>query len=820
MDSLFQDVRFALRTLRVRPVFAAVAIVSIAIGVGATTTVFSAVQALLLRDVPGVAEPDRVVEVGRTMGGQGMDTFSYPEFLDMRAQVSPFEHLAGWRFAPLSFSAGDGGERVLGMLVSHNYFDVMGLRPARGRFFREDEDRTPGTHAVAVVSYRFWQERLRGDADIVGRVIDLNRRSFTVVGVAPADFRGHVVAVHPDVYIPLMMMATAEPGFSAFDSRHSVWFTAVARLARGATVELANAALTATFDRMRKAEPDYYERRSARAMPLAGVPGAGRGPVAAFLGMILALAAVILMITCANVAGMLLARATSREKEIAIRLALGSGRARLVRQLVSESVVLFLAGGIAGVLLAVWGADLLSSIPLPVPIPIDLDLRPDPLVLAFGLALALGTGLSFGLAPALQATTPSLTSSLKQEAARSGSRSGRLRRVFVMAQVGLTLVLLLAAGLFLRSLQRAAQIDVGFDPTDVRMISFDLAIDGYTEDRGPVFVSTLLERVRGLPGVTAASVTTNLPMDLGANETVVHPDGFVAPSDSRALPGRAPGLQTHINIASDGYFETLRVPLRQGRRFGSEDRAGSLPVAIVSGAFAEQAWPEQDAIGKRVHLSPEAGAVLTVVGVVDDVKDQMITDAREPMIYLPHAQNYRPGVTLLVRSTGPEGHGADAVRTVIGSLDPKLSLTPMQSVEDYTAMGLMPQRIGASVTAALGLLALLLSAIGVYGVLAYTVAQQTREIGVRMALGATQRNIVALVLRRGLRLAIPGLVLGVAAGLALARLIRGFILGVPPGDAVTFVGGPVVLLAVVVLATLVPARRASSVDPTAALRAE
>jgi predicted permease len=813
MEVLVQEIRFALRFLRQRPLFALVATLSIAIGIGVNTAIFSAVNALLLRDVPGVSDPERVIEVGRTMGGRGMDTFSYPEFLDMRQQVTPIEHLAGWRMTPLSFSLGGGGERVMGMLVSHNYFDVMGLRPARGRFFREEEDRTPGTHAVAVVSHHFWQERLGGDPAVVGRTIGLNRRSFTVIGVAPAEFRGHIVAISPDVYMPLMMTGAAIPGFDAFETRISVWFTAVGRLAPGATIEQASAALAATFERMREIDAEYYEGRSARAAPLGGVPAGGRTPLTAFLAMILGLAGVILLITCANVAGMLLARATAREKEIAIRLALGSGRARLVRQLVIESIVLFVVGGAAGVLLSIWAADALSSMPLPVPITVDLDLRPDAIVLAFGLAAALGTGLLFGLIPALQATNPALVASLKNEAARRGSRSGRLRRVFVTAQVGLSLVLLLAAGLFLRSLQRAAQIETGFDATGVRMISFDLSLDGYDAERGEVFVSALLDRVRGIASVTAASVATNLPMDLGAHGSPVFPEGY-------PLTGDSDGMDSRFNVVSDGYFETMRLPIRQGRPFDVQDRAGGAPVAIVSRALAEQAWPDQDAIGKRLRFAAADAPLLTVVGVAEDVKDQTLMEAREPMVYLPHAQNYRSGATLLVQSSAPASAVAEAVHSAIRGLDPNLSLTPLQSVEDYTALGLLPQRIGALVTVALGFLALLLSALGVYGVIAHTVAQQTREIGIRMALGARQGDVIKLVLRRGMRLAVPGLLFGAAAGIALAFLIRGFVLGVAPLDPLAIAGGLGTLLAVVIVATLVPARKASGVEPAKVLRSE
>ena len=808
MEPLARDIRFALRALRQRPLFAVVAVTSIAIGIGANTTLFSAVNALLLRPPPGIDDPSRVVEVGRTMDGRGMDSFSYPELLDMRERVAALQHVAGWTMDAFSFSLDGPGERVLVMGTSHNYFDSMGVRPERGRFFVEEEDRTAGTHPVAVLSHRFWQDRFHGDPDVVGSSVQLNRRTHTVIGVAPASFGGHIAAVRPDIYVPLMMVASG-----GWEERNNTWFNAVGRLEQEATLEQANASLESTFIALRSIDPARYERRSARAVPIGPVPGAGRGAVTAFLALIMGLAVLILLITCSNVAGMLLARAASREREIAIRLALGSGRTRLVRQLLVESLVLFFLGGVTGVLLAIWGTDTLSAVRLPVPIPIDLDLRPDGLVLGFGLMLALVTGIVFGLAPALQSTRPAITASLKNESGRATSTGGRMRRAFVMAQIGLSLILLLSAGLFLRSLQRAAAIDTGFDPAGVRMISFDLSMDGYDEARGALFTRSVLDRVRALPGVTAASVASDLPMDLSSHGTAAWPEGFATADGT----GR---LFVEFSVVSDGYFETLRVPLRQGRSFQATDREGSQPVAIISRTFAERAWPGQDAIARTLRFGSEEGEALTVIGVVDDVKNQTITETPEPFVFVPHAQQYEPGVTLLVQAANADATLPESIRSTILGLDPNLSLTPVGSVSEYTGLGLIPQRIAAALTTTLGALALLLSAIGVYGIVAYMVTQQTREIGIRMALGANRGDVLGLVLRRGLRLAVPGLLVGMAAGLVLAQVIRAFTLDIPPGDPATFVGVPLMLLAVVTLATLLPARRASTVEPSIALRGE
>lgn len=811
MASLIYDLRHAIRLLRARPLFAAVTTLSIAIGIGANTTIFSVVNAVLFRPPAGVSGMDRAVEVTRTVGGRGRDSFSYPEFLDLRTMAADaFEHLAGWRGATFSYTSGGEGERLSGMVVSHNYFSALGVEALRGRFFVEEEDRTRLTHPVAVVSEAFWRDRLGATADVLGRTLVLNRRPFTIVGVAPAPFRGHVFGFKTDVWVPMMMMGVVRPGFDQFENRWASWFTMVGRLRPGVTVEQAQAMAHAAFRQMPQRRTEPENQRSAAVEQLGVLPAPGRAPVTAFFAVLVALVGIILLVTCANVAGMLLARATAREREIAVRLALGSGRKRLVRQLLVESLTLFAVGGTAGVLLGVWSARLLGAIPLPAPVPFELSFPTDVRVLALGLALALVTGFIFGLAPALQVTRPDLAAMMKASGFASG-RGGRLRSTFVMGQVGLSLLLLLAAGLFLRSLQRAAAVPVGFDPTGVSVASVDLSIDGYDEPRGQRFVADLVARIGSTPGVLGAAAGTDLPLDLSRSGDPAFVSSPMATAEG--------WVDTEFGIVTAGYFEALRIAVLEGRAFDRRDVAGSEAVVVVSRTFVERTWPGESALGKTVRFDGANGRPRTIVGVVEDVKNSMLMEAPARMIYLPLSQRYAPDLTVIARGA-PGADPAAALQAALRQADPALSRTPAQSLSAITALGLLPQRFAAAITTILGGVALFLSAMGVYGVVAVTVAQRTREIGVRVALGARARQVAWFVLRGGLRLAVPGLVVGLVAGFGLSRLLRAFLLGLAPADPITFLVVPAVLIATVAVACWVPARRASGLQPTEALRAE
>jgi len=810
MDQLLLDVRYALRQVRRRPVFTVVAALSLAIGVGANTAVFSAVSAVLLRPVSGVSEHHRVVELGRTTQGGGFDTFAYPDFLDIRDEVSAFESAAAYTFDVFAFSRGDEGERITGQHVSSEYFDVMGVEPGLGRFFSPDEEAPGAPGDVVVLSHDFWAGRLGADPDVLGTTVRVNRTPFTVVGIMPEEFRGHTLGFQPALYVPLRSSPILRQRESVWDTRRSLWHMAVARLAPGATTDLAQAQVSTVTDRLAE-EFESNRRRGARVVSLGLVPGAARAGVTGFLGMLMAMVVLILLVTCANVAGMFLARGSAREKEIAVRLAMGSGRRRLIRQLVTEALVVFAVGGVVGGLVGVRALQAVPVEALPFPIPVRVDLSPDMGVLVFGLALTLLTGLVFGLLPALKATRLDLVPSLSEQGGGT-RRMGGLRRAFVGGQVGLSLVLLVAAGLLVRSLQRAADAETGFDPTSAYMTGVDLSLEGYSPDEGGILQQRLLESVRTIPGVESAALSIDLPLDLGSHGNIVYPEGW------EENEGR---LAVDFNHVSPGYFATLGIRIRAGRDFTDQDVEGTEPGLVVSRTFAERVWPGEDALGRRVRVGgEESGTVRTVVGVGDDVFNQVVTEEAKPFMYLPLWQAYRPSTNVVARVTeGMDGVGS-ALRTAILDVDPSLSLSPVVALERYTSIGILPQRAAATITSVLGLFALVLAGLGVYGVVAFSVQQQTREIGVRMALGAGVGRVIGDVLRSGLLLALPGIGVGAVLAFAVGRGMRFLLLGLSPSDPVALGAVALLMTAVVVVASLVPARRAATVEPMEALRSE
>ncbi|MGD2123803.1 MAG: ABC transporter permease, partial [Gemmatimonadota bacterium] len=578
VDSILQDLRFAVRSLRKRPLFLLIPVISLAIGIGANTTIFSIVNRFLLRSAEGVPNASRVVELGRGRDGAGFDSFSYPDFLDLRQQAEPLEALAGMEARILTLSRGDAGERALGMLVSANFFDVLGVKAASGRTFSPEEDEGVDEHPVVVLSHQFWKNRWGGDPDILGSTVYVSRKPYTVVGVLPEEFRGHMAVANPDAYVPMMQHPSLNEGRSQFERRGSSWFQVLGLLKERATVREADAAVLTVMERLQEEYPETNAHRTAAVRPYGALPSAIRGPAGMFLAVLAAFVGLILLITCANVAGMFLARALSRRKEIAIRLSLGSDRGRLIRHLLAESLLVFFLGGIGGMVLAGWSLSWLTSLDLPAPIPLALRLDPDMRVFLFSGLVTLLTGLLFGLLPARQALKLDLLGSLKDEGGRSGSSESRLRKGFVAAQVAASLVLLVAAGLLLRTLQHAGSIETGFQAEGAYVTFVDLTAEGYEAEDGAVFQEEILHHFSSLPWVESVALSVDLPLDLSSRRTIVEPEGWEGGSEEGPFG-------SGFNSVSPAYFETLRIPILEGRGLDERDRRGNEPVAVVSRAF-------------------------------------------------------------------------------------------------------------------------------------------------------------------------------------------------------------------------------------------
>ena len=809
------DLRYALRRLLAAPGFTAVAVLSLALGIGANTTIFSVVNALLLRPI-AAPEPERLVTVHATdRDGRGFHSFSHPDYVDYRAGTRALAGLAAAGFAITTMGRGDAAEVSAGMLVSGNYFDVLGVRPALGRAFLAEEDRAPGAHPVVVLGHALWERRFAADPAAVGREVTINARPFTIVGVMPATFGGHVIGPRVDFWAPVAMQPQLRPGGSVVADRGSAWLELIGRLAPGATPAAAAAELDAVGRRLDADFPRGDDRvRRVAVLPAKPLFAQQRGAVAGFTAMLMGVVGLVLLAACANLASLLLARAVARQREIAVRVALGATRFRLVRQLLTESVVLALAGGAVGVLLASWMTDALVAFKPPIPVAIALDLSADGRVLAFTLLLSLATGVLFGLAPALGSTRPDVVAGIKDggdATAPLGRR--RLRATILGAQIAVSIVLLVGAGLFVRSLAHARRLDPGFATGRMLLATVDPALVGYAAPQRRALVRALGERVRAHPRLERASAAPGVPLGLDANATRIWVEGG---ADVR---GRGT-LSAGYNSVLPGYFATMGIALLAGRDLTAADDSGAAPVAIVSEAFARRVWPDGRAVGRRLRDDP-GGPWREVVGVVRDVKYGRLTEDPAPYLYLPYAQGGGGDATLHVRTRGADPLALlPAVRRELQALDRNIPLVGVKSMEQHMRISLFPARVAGAVLGAFGALAVVLAAVGVYGVVAFAVGRRTREIGIRMALGAPAAAVARLVVRQELRPVAVGATVGLVAAAALARLVGAFLYGVAPGDPLTFAGVAALLALVAALSSWLPARRAAHVDPAAALRAE
>jgi predicted permease len=807
------------RTVLRRPAFTLLAVGTLTIGVGANTAVFGLVNAILLRPLPLIVEPERLVEISRYAGNDYVDV-SYRIFQAIRNERGLVVDAAAYMPAPVSLSIGSDDASVrMAMVTTGNYFDLLGVRPGLGRFFAPSESFYPSVSPVVVVSDRIWRDRFGADPRAVGRTLRVNGVSLEVIGVAPREFRGHAAGFAVDAYIPAGVSIPGLPTPAALEDPRIGTFQILARLRSGVSHPAAAAALgdlaTRILASARGGAPGVSpETHAVRIDAFSPVPVVIRGGVSAFFLVLLAVSGLLLTMTCVNVAGMILSRATERRTEIAVRYSLGATRARIVRQLLAESTLLFCIAGVAGAVAAWWAPSLLARFepPLPAGYALDLDLRANWRVVAYAAVVATTCGILFSLAPALRATRTDLSPLLREQG--SGRSSTRLRGALVGAQMAGTVVLLIVAGLFARALGALDSLDPGWNPTGVYVTSLDLELNGTDAATGRTLFSELIAHVSAIPGVRAASVASKLPFSGQSSLGAVRADG--TPASSASL------VPSYYNRVSSGYFQAMGIPLLRGRSVSDTDGPSSARAAVINAAMATRLWPGADPIGRRFRtgIAPNED-VFEVVGVAGNSKVKRLNEAPPNAFYLPYQQRYNSAMMLIVRlDAGAPAGTVAAIRRTVHDLAPTLPVAPPRPLRAMLDVFFLPQRIGAWVGGVLGILGLLIAAVGAYGVAAIAVAQRRRELGIRLALGARSRDLLTLLTRRVMRAPAIGVGTGVLGALVLTQPLRLFLGVVRPFDPLTFVGALAVLGGVIAVATWLPARKAARMDPVEVLRRE
>ncbi|MGE0455023.1 MAG: ADOP family duplicated permease [Vicinamibacteria bacterium] len=821
-----RDLRHGARMLLRRPGFTAAAVASLALGIGLNTTLFSVVNAVLLRETP-VERPERLVEVYSSASEEIPHlTTSYPDFQSIRSGSDALSGLAAHAFVRGILSTGGKPVLATGEAVTSNYFDLLGVRPALGRGFLREEDASEGAAAVVVLSHGLWQRRFAGRPAVLGEPLDLSGVKYTIVGVAPAGFAGTLPGLEPEFWVPVTMVDSLnfsgvqsatddDPGSTRLTRRGQRWLFVKGRLGEGRSVEQARAQIDTIFARLRAEHPRTNEKVKPSVLPAAAIRFHPMldGYVKAASATLLAAVGLVLLIACANVANMLLARAAARRRELAVRAAIGASRARLVRQLLSESLVLAAAGGSAGALVAYWAGRVLTGLPSDgLPVPVHFDFRVDGSVLAFAAAASLLTTLLFGLAPAWTSSRPDLVPALKADATGEGPRRRRvsLRDALVVGQLAMSLLLLVAGALLARGLLVARGQDLGFDPGPVSSLSFNLQMNGYDQERAMAFRQRASDELRRLPGVSAVAFASRLPLAPDVNMEGIRIRGVHAPTDE-------PVLVDAVSVGPD-YFAAVGVPLLEGRGFSEEEVASGRRVAVVNQAFARRFFPGRSALGQRVHTQGFEAAPHEIVGVARDHKVRSVGEEPRPYLHLP-AEAGR-GVSLVVRTQTSAEAALPMLREAVLKLEPDVVFTEDVGAAQIAATTLAPTRIGAAILGAFGALALLLAAVGLYGVIAYSVSLRTRELGVRMALGARPADVLRLVLAQGGRLALAGTAVGTAAAAVVARVLESLLYGVSAADPLAYGAAAGLLLLVAAAANLAPALSAARLDPMRALRSE
>jgi putative ABC transport system permease protein len=817
MTSLLQDVRYGLRTLLKTPGFTVVCVVTLALGIGANAAIFSVLNAFLFRPLP-VKDPERLVVMATQHESNPQPhSVSYLDYADYRAKTDVFEDMAAYTIGFVGMSTGGSAERMTVSYVTGNYFTFLGLEPKLGRLIQPGEGEKPGTDPVLVLGHSYWKRHFGGDPTVVGRSVNVNGEPYTIIGVAPERFRGTYAFADMEGFLPLSAGVHEDPGLLTKRENHSMH--TLARLEPGVTMEQAAAAI-GVLDRQLEAQyPESNKTVTHRLIPeLRARPEENNVDILPFVGAVfMGLVGLVLLVACVNVTNLLLVRATARHRELAVRAALGAGRRRLIQQLLTESMLLALLGGVGGLLLGAWVCDLLGSIRLPGDLPFVFDFGVDWRVFAYAMGVAILTGGIVGVAPALRASRSNLGETLRDgsRSVTSGARRLRLRSVLVVSQVAVSLVLMVSAGLFVRSLSAARQMDLGFRADHVLDLNMDPAQIGYDETRGRAFYAEVSRRVRALPGVESASFAYSMPMGYYNQGEAVEAEGQnLAPGDQ--------GLSAGNNSVDAAYFDTLKIPILRGRAVTETDDAKATRVAVINEALAQKLWPGKDPLGKRFRTRSKPDMWIEVVGLTRTGKYGFLLEDPRPYYYLPLEQNYTSLRVLHVRTSMPPHALASAVRNVIGQVDTSLPVYDVISLEESLegGNGFFIPRMGAAFAGALGLLGLALALIGVYGVVSYSASQRTQEFGIRLALGAQRRDISGLVLGRGLAMTACGVGLGLVAALGLGRLLQSLLYGVSAMDPTTYAGAALALGAAALLASYLPARRATRVDPIVALRHE
>lgn len=819
LTHLAKDLQFSLRLLWKNPGFTLVAVLSLALGIGLNATVFTWCKAAILDPLPGVPDArSLILGFGATQSGSSF-SMSYPDYLDLRNQNTSFEGLAVFRNLTVNLSQDGKTDRTWACLVSGNYLDVLHVKPLLGRTFLPEEDRTPATHPVVVMSYNLWQSRFQGNPNVIGSTLTINGKAFTVIGVTPKGFVGGIVAISQDLWIPMMMQEAIRPGKDLLTSHGNRWLQMVGRLKPGVTLAQAQANLKSISAQIEAANPNTNTNWSVALYPLTQSPeGASKilGPV---LLLLMGIVSVVLLVACANVANLFMIKATNRRKEISIRIALGASRGRIISQLMVESLALSVISGVVGLFIAVWTAkSFLAMLPTQ-RLPIHLDCSIDQRVLVFTFGITLATGFLFGLIPALQATRLNQATTLKDEGSSVtlNLKQSKLRGSLVSLQVALSLVALITAGLFVRSVYNSIKTSPGFSVDPVFAANLDVFPNGYDQKRGKAFFTGLLSQVRTLPGVQAASLSRSVPLgSMGRSSTAIKVDNYI--------PRPEEDMDTEYNIVETDFFRTLGIQFTSGSDFrplpppqSDQPDPNRIEQVIVNETFVKRYLGEGNPLGRQINVNNRNHQI---IGVVKDIKIRSMNEPPRPYMYLHAPDNYRSDFVLLVKTEGDPLTAAPGVKNIVAGIDPTIPIFDQKSLAEHTQLSLFPQRFAMIFLSIFGFLALGLAAMGLYGMMAYSVTQRTREIGIRMALGAAKQDIYQLILGRGLILLLIGMGLGVVGTIAVARLASSLLFGVTATDPITYLGVSLLLFGISFMACFFPAYRATRINPVIALRYE